>query len=170
MKNIVDYDEMFAAKRNTKGKSEKKDQPDVFERDRLEREAREARLEEFRRRTKNREGFFERSDGFADIEYGERPKTFFSRSRYYDLKMLDSFIEYIDGAALGVLLAVLLWVVMKSFIAAVVAFDIGFAGGVFLKLIVHDGMTFSAAKVHAIPKIIETVIISVFVVLILKAK
>lgn len=169
MKNTVDYDEMFGTNKNKNGGTsheQPKPELDRFERDRLEREARQERLEDFRRRPKRNEGFFARSDGFADMRYGERPKTYYSRRRYNQLKMLDDIIEYIDGIVIGVLFGTLLWLLLKSFLAVCIAFEVGFVAGVFLKLMVHDGMTFTAAKKSAIVPVIGSLIFVVMVIVI----
>ncbi len=171
MKKTVDYDEMFGLNQGKKD-TQKKDKPandkaNAFERDWAERQAHQKRLEEFRKRPKRQEGFFERSDGFADIEFSKRPKTPYLWSRYNALKLLDNAVECIDGILVGVLFSVIIWLILKSFTAVVIAFEIGFLAGILLKFKVREQMTFKEAVRHALPPFLMTVAVILLMVIVL---
>ncbi len=169
MNNTPDYDEMFkkASDKPPKTEAEKKWE-DRYKKDLAERNRHSETVERFRNGPKHHESFLDRSEGFAEMAYGDSPPPIYakySRRRYYSLKRLDFFFEYIDSFAVAALLGVVVWMLFPYFIPVSLAAAIGFIAGTVLKLKVHDRFPANQVFRAGLP-IYITVVISEVILLI----
>ncbi len=145
MNNNVDYDEMFgtdsAPKTDRERQYEERCRQDAAERNGLT-----ETVEDFRRRPKNRESFFDRSDTFTELQEARDP---FSRYRRRETSFLDLF-------------AVITWLLTQSKTPVIIAGLIGFIAGLVLQFHVHDGLSGKATFKRSLPAVIVAVIVAVY--------
>lgn len=178
MNRPVDYDKMFGKPSDAKPTNpeldaelkKEKEWQERWKKDMAERNRHSEAVENFRNGPKHHEGYFERSEGFADIYYpdGPPPRGLFSRrsrERYYDYVTTDLFLEYIDGFLVAALLGILVWALFPFVIPVTIAAGLGFILGVNLKLRVRDRMPAGIAFKRALPcYIILPILVAVIIV------
>ena len=190
MSNMVDYDEMFDKKPKQKSEHEPDLRPEHFripeqeiaakkaaakeaewqeryQKDLAERNKHSEVLENFRNGPKHYEGYFERSEGFAEMRYGDTPPPIYmrrARSRYYSLKRTDFIFEYIDGFLGALLFGIVVWALFPSLIPVTIAAAVGFISGVVLKLRVRDRYNAAQAFDKGLPIFIAVVLIAAIII------
>lgn len=158
MNNNVDYDEMFGT--NSAPKTDRERQyEERCRQDAAERNGLTETVEDFRRRPKNRESFFDRSDTFTELQEARDP---FSRYRRRETSFLDVIVEYVDGFLVGTLFAVITWLLTQSKTPVIIAGLIGFIAGLVLQFHLHDGLSGKATFKRSLPAVIVAVIVAVY--------
>ena len=146
MSKIVDYDEMFGTGNNN---NKKKRYEERRRMESAERNEMNDSVESFRKRTKSREGFFERSDSFSDnsfyLQKSRTPMTRLQRDKYVSEKMRTDILECIDGIAVGIIFAVIAWKLYFGEVYTTIAGAVGFVLGSVLKLLIRDRFPIRAA-------------------------
>lgn len=172
MNKPVDYDDLFPKPpaHHNLPKSEidkEKEWQERWKKDMAERNAHSERVEKFRNGPKHHEGYMERSEGFADIQYPGGPPIYsrWARNRYQDLKFIDFVFEYIDAFAGAVLVGVVVWMLFPYLIPVALAADVGFNLGITLKLRVRDRMPSWQAFKCGLPMGIVSTVLTLIIII-----
>ncbi len=171
MDDPVRYDNSLGTKASGKTQEQKEAEwQERYARDLAERNRHADTVERFRNGPKHHEGFLERSEGFAEINFPGGPPIIgrHRRERYRSLKMIDFIFEYIDSFLGAVIVAVVVWMLIPKLIPVAIAAVVGFALGTALKLRVHDRKPAHQAFHEGLPIcLVFTLIAALFVLMFL---